>query len=234
MKLLITTAIAATLTLTACNTNNAPTGNASLEKFKTLYKTSYDLKDIPTAITAVQLILSEDSTNTLRDSLPSMYLAVQNIEACYTTTEAALKRHPEDEEYAKYKMLCLEQLGKADELFALAKNLYAKTGKAEYMYKIASVQLVTGEFDAATKSINEMMEKYKNTTDSVDIFIDQGQSQRVPIVAACWNMKGYLFIQTQKYQKAGEAYQKAIQIFPDFVMARRNLQQLIQGAQQQR
>lgn len=234
MRLFLTTVAAAALTLTACKNADNPASNASIQKLQKLYKTSYDLKDIPTAITAVQLILTHDSTNVLRDSLPSMYLAVQNIDACLTTTEDALKRHPESEEYAKYKMLCLEQVGKAEELFTLAKSLYDKTGKAEYVYKIASVQLVTGEFDAATKTINDMMEKYKNTKDSVDIFIDQAQSQRVPIVAACWNMKGYLYIQTQKYQQAGEAYQKAIQIFPDFVMARRNLQQLIQGAQQQR
>lgn len=234
MRVFLSTVAAAALTLTACNNADHTASNASIQKLEKLYKTSYNLKDIPTAITAVQLILTQDSTNNLRDSLPSMYLAVQNIDACLTTTEAALKRHPENEEYNKYKMLCLEQIGKADELFALAKNLYDKTGKAEYIYKIASVQLVTGEFDAATKTINDMMEKYKNTKDSVDIFIDQSQSQRVPIIAACWNMKGYLYIQTQKYQQAGEAYQKAIQTFPDFVMARRNLQQLIQGAQQQR
>lgn len=234
MRVFLSTVAAAALTLTACNNSDNSASNASIQKLEKLYKTSYDLKDVPTAITAVQLILLQDSTNNLRDSLPSMYLAVQNIDACLATTEDALKRHPENEEYNKYKMLCLEQIGKADELFALAKNLYDKTGKAEYIYKIASVQLVTGEFDAATKTINDMMEKYKNTKDSVDIFIDQSQSQRVPIIAACWNMKGYLYIQTQKYQQAGEAYQKAIQTFPDFVMARRNLQQLIQGAQQQR
>lgn len=234
MRVFLSTVAAAALTLTACNNSDNSASNASIQKLEKLYKTSYDLKDVPTAISAVQLILLQDSTNNLRDSLPSMYLAVQNIDACLATTEDALKRHPENEEYNKYKMLCLEQIGKADELFALAKNLYDKTGKAEYIYKIASVQLVTGEFDAATKTINDMMEKYKNTKDSVDIFIDQSQSQRVPIIAACWNMKGYLYIQTQKYQQAGEAYQKAIQTFPDFVMARRNLQQLIQGAQQQR
>ncbi len=234
MRVFLSTVAAAALTLTACNNSDNPASNASIQKLEKLYKTSYDLKDVPTAITAVQLILTHDSTNNLRDSLPSMYLAVQNIDACLTTTEAALKRHPENEEYNKYKMLCLEQIGKADELFTLAKNLYDKTGKAEYIYKIASVQLVTGKFDEASKTISDMMEKYKNTKDSVDIFIDQSQSQRVPIIAACWNMKGYLYIQTQKYQQAGEAYQKAIQTFPDFVMARRNLQQLIQGAQQQR
>jgi tetratricopeptide (TPR) repeat protein len=234
MRVFLSTVAAAALTLTACNNADNPASNASIQKLEKLYKTSYDLKDIPTAITAVQLILTHDSTNALRDSLPSMYLAMQNIDACLATTEDALKRHPQNEEYTKYKMLCLEQMGNADELFTLAKSLYNKTGKAEYIYKIASVQLVSGKFDEASKTINEMMEKYKNTKDSVDIFIDQSQSQRVPIIAACWNMKGYLYIQTQKYQQAGEAYQKAIQTFPDFVMARRNLQQLIQGAQQQR
>jgi tetratricopeptide (TPR) repeat protein len=234
MRVFLSTVAAAALTLTACNNADKTATNASNQNLQKLYKTSYDLKDIPTAITAVQLILLEDSTNSLRDSLPSMYLAVQNIDACLATTEDALKRHPENEEFSKYKMLCLEQIGKADELYELAKTLYDKTGKAEYIYKIASVQLVTNKFDEASKTINSMMEKYKNTKDSVDIFIDQAQSQRVPIIAACWNMKGFLYIQTQKYQQAGEAYQKAIQTFPDFVMARRNLQQLIQGAQQQR
>jgi tetratricopeptide (TPR) repeat protein len=234
MRVFLSTVAAAALTLTACNNADKSASSASNQNLQKLYKTSYDLKDIPTAITAVQLILTHDSTNALRDSLPSMYLAMQNIDACLATTEDALKRHPQNEEYTKYKMLCLEQMGNADELFTLAKSLYNKTGKAEYIYKIASVQLVSGKFDEASKTINEMMEKYKNTKDSVDIFIDQSQSQRVPIIAACWNMKGYLYIQTQKYQQAGEAYQKAIQTFPDFVMARRNLQQLIQGAQQQR
>lgn len=234
MRVFLSTVAAAALTLTACNNSDNPASNASIQKLEKLYKTSYDLKDVPTAITAVQLILLQDSTSTLRDSLPSMYLAVQNIDACLTTTEDALKRHPENEEFSKYKMLCLEQIGKADELFTLAKNLYDKTGKVEYIYKIASIQLVTGKFDEASKTINSMMEKYKNSKDSVDIFFEQSQSQRVPIIAACWYMKGFMNIQTQKYQQAGEAYQKAIQIFPDFVMARRNLQQLIQGAQQQR
>jgi tetratricopeptide (TPR) repeat protein len=220
--------LSAVLTITACNRNN-PTNS---DELKTLYKKSYDLKDIQTAITAVQLILVKDSANDLRDSLPSMYFAVQNIDACLVSTEASLKRKPADEELLKYKMLCLEQLGKADELLVLSSDLYKKTGKVEYLYKSVSVQLVQGNFDVATKSIDAMMEKYKTSADSVDMIVGEGQNQRVPILAACWNMRGYVYIQNQKYQQAAEAYQKAIQIFPDFVMARRNLQQLIQSAQQ--
>jgi tetratricopeptide (TPR) repeat protein len=228
MRIFLTLSAVAAL-LVSCN--NTPSNN--IPQLESLYKRSYDLKDIPTAITAAQLILVEDSAHALRDSLPSMYLAVQNIDACLATTEEALKRKPEDEELLKYKLLCLEQIGNAEDMQVLAQQLYDKTGKAEYIYKVASVQLITENFKEASKTIEDMMAKYKETPDSVDIFIDQTQSQRVPVLAACWNMKGYMHIQNQKYQQAAEAYQKAIQIFPDFVMARRNLQQLIQGMQQQ-
>lgn len=226
----ITITFCTAVLLAACNQPNS--GNT--KQLESLYKRSYDLKDVPTAITAVHMILQQDSTHYLRDSLPGMYLVSQNIEACFATTEEALKRKPNDEELLKYKLLCLEQMGKADDLLKLATSLYNKTNKAEYLYKMASVQLVSGDFETATTTINGMMDKYKTTSDSVDIFIDQSQSQKVPLIAACWNMRGYVHIQTQKYQQAAEAYQKAIQLFPDFVMARRNLQQLVQGMQQQR
>ena len=229
MKSILTT-ISAVVLLSACNQKSA----TDVKSLEVLYKKSYDLKDISTAITSVQLILLQDSTHALRDSLPAMYLSVQNIDACLTTTEDALKRKPNDEELLKYKMLCLEQLGKGEELLTLSNDLYNKTKKSEYLYKSVSVQLAMGNFEVASKNIDDMMEKYKNSTDSVDMIIGEGQNQRVPILAACWNMRGYVYIQTQKYQQAAEAYQRAIQIFPDFVMARRNLQQLIQSAQQQR
>lgn len=228
-KLILT--LAAASVLAACNNTS---DNAATDKLTALYKKSYDLKDIPTAITAVQLLLQHDSTNALRDSLPSMYFAVQNISACLTTTNASLTRNPENEDLNNLKLLCLEQQGEGKEVLALASKLYAKTGKVEYIYKQASVQLMSGDFEVAGKTIQTMMDKYKAAKDSVDIFIDQSQAQKVPVVAACWNMRGYMFIQKQQYQQAAEAYQKAIQIFPDFVMARRNLQQLIQGMQQQR
>lgn len=228
MKNLLALGTAAAM-LIACNSSNNNT--AQLEA---LYKKSYDLKDIPTAITAVQLLLQQDSTNALRDSLPGMYFAVQNIEACLTTTNESLKRNADNEELNNLKLLCLEQKGDGEQALKLSEELYKKTGKLEYIYKKASMELMTNQLETATKTIDGMADKYKDSKDSVDIFIDQNQSQPVPIQAACWNMRGYVYIQKQQYQQAAEAYQKAIQIYPDFVMARRNLQQLVQGLQQQR
>lgn len=229
MKAILATLGAAVLLATACTKNN--NSNTQLEQ---VFKRSMELKDYPTAISSVHLLLSTDSTHALRDTLPALYFLTQNVDACLKTAEESLVRKPNDEELSKYKLLCLEQVGKPDEVMALAKQLHEKTGKAEYMYKIASVEIISGNFEKAGATIDAMEERYKSGKDSVDIFVDQSQSQRVPLLAACWNMRGYIYIQTQKYQQAAEAYQKAIQTFPDFVMARRNLQQLMQGMQPRR
>lgn len=229
MKAILATMGAAVILATACTQKN--TSNAQLEQ---AFNRSMELKDYPTAITTVHLMLAADSTHALRDTLPALYFLTQNVDACLKTAEAALTRKPDDEELSKYKLLCLEQVGKPEEVMALARKLHEKTGKAEFMYKIASVEIIGGQFDKAAATIDAMEERYKSGKDSVDIFVDQTQSQRVPLLAACWNMRGYIYIQTQKYQQAAEAYQKAIQTYPDFVMARRNLQQLMQGMQQRR
>src|SRR5574343_687174 len=129
---------AAAAVLVACNSSSNSTKN-----LEALYKKSYDLKDIPTAITAVQLLLQTDSTNALRDSLPGMYFAVQNIDACLTTTNESLKRNPDNEELNNLKLLCLEQKGEGDQALKLSEELYKKTGKLEYIYKKASMELMT-------------------------------------------------------------------------------------------
>lgn len=221
--------ISAAVALAACN---QPKSNvAELEK---LYKKSIDLKDVPTAITAVQMILVQDSTNGLRDSLPELYFAVNNVDACLKTTEDALSRKPEDEDLLQYKLLCLEQLDRLDEQFALSKKLYEKTHKAQYIYKVASVQLLTGNLKDAAETLDTIMDRYKDSKDSIDVFYDQARSQRVPVTAAAWNMRGYMYIQMQQFQKAQEAYVKSVQTYPDFILPRRALQELAAAARQQR
>lgn len=230
MRTILTLAAAAGL-LAACN--NPEGANNNIRQLEGLYKKSYDLKDVPTAITAVQLILTQDSTHYLRDSLPSMYLVMQNVEACLATTEDALKRRPDDEELLKYKLLCLEEQGEEEKMMSLAAGLYEKTGRAEYLYKIASYHLVTKKFDEAAKTISEMETRFKDSRDSIPMPVGQGMTQKVPIQAATSYVKAYLSIQKGQYQQAVGLYQNAIRTYPDFVMAQRDLQQLLQGLQQQ-
>lgn len=210
--------------MAACNNQTTTSSNSDVEQYKKLYEKSMELKDLHTAITAIQFILLTDSTNGLRDSLPELYGAVDNLPACMQTNEDALKRHPDDEKYKNIKVLILQQTGDLDGQFALLKELYETTNKPQYVTQIASIQIATGNLKDARETIDMILTKYNNSTDSLEVFLDEMNKQKVPVKAAAWNMKGYVYMQQKNIEKAKECYFKALEIYPDFVMPRRNLE----------
>lgn len=224
MKRILFTLTTALVIFTACK-NNTTTGSDENAKYKELFDKSYKLKDLNTAIYAVQMILLTDSTNNLRDSLPVLYGAVNNIEACMQTNEEALKRHPNEEKYKNIKVLCLQQTGDVDGQFLLLEDLYKTTKKPQYIAQMASLQLAAGQVKEAMNTIDFIIAEYKNNkTDSLDIFLDGVNKQKVPVVAAAYNMKGYVYMQQKNIDKAKEAYFAALEIYPDFEMPKRNLE----------
>lgn len=197
----------------------------SVETYKRLYEKSMKLKDLNTAIYAIQMLLMSDSTNQLRDSLPELYGAVNNIEACMQTNEETLKRYPNEEKFLNIKILCLQQIGDMDGQFMLLDKLYKQTKKPQYIAQMASLQLAGGQTKEAMQTINFIIDEYKsNKTDSLDIFLDEVNKQKVPVLAAAYNMKGYIYMQRKDINNAKEMYFKALEIYPQFEMPKRNLE----------
>lgn len=227
MKKLFFVLAATSLILVACtkNNNTAVIGNSSDSTYHILFEKSMKLKDIHTAIYAAQMILLEDSTHIIRDTLPELYGAVNNLEACMQTTEDALTRHPKEEKFLDIKLLCLQQIGDLDGLMVLLEQLYTQTKKPQYIFQIASVQLAGGQPKEAMKTIDFIIDEYKNNkTDSLDIPIDEMTKQRVPVMAAVYNMKGYVYMQRKDITNAKEMYFKSLEYYPEFEMPKRNLE----------
>jgi len=224
-KLLIISAFATLLG--SCKQNNAPQNaesNSTKSPYYALYEKSMKIKDLNTAITAIQLVLLDDSTNSLRDSLPELYGAVNNLPACMQTTEASLKRHPKDEKYKNIKVLCLQQIGDMEGQFMLLQDLFETTGKPQYVSQIAAIQIASGNLKDARQTVDMILTKYNDSKDSLEVFIDENNKQNVPVKAAAWNMKGYIYMQEKNIEKAKDAYFKALEIYPEFVMPKRNLE----------
>jgi tetratricopeptide (TPR) repeat protein len=157
--------------------------------------------------------------------LPELYGAVNNVEACMQTNEDALTRHPKLEKYLNIKVLCLQQIGDMDGQFMLLDQLYKETHKPQYVAQMASLQLAGGQTAEAIKTIDFIISEYKNNkTDSLDIFLDEVNKQKVPVLAAAYNMKGYIYMQKKDITNAKEMYFKALEIYPEFEMPKRNLE----------
>jgi tetratricopeptide (TPR) repeat protein len=103
--------------------------------------------------------------------------------------------------------------------------LYQQTKKPQYIAQRASLQLAGGQAKEAMNTINFILEEFKNNkTDSLDIFIDEQNKQKVPVLAAAYNMKGYVYMQRKDITNAKEMYFKALEIYPNFEMPKRNLE----------
>ncbi len=234
MKNIFIAAFAATF-LFACN-QNAPQQSAKSNNdiYKKLFDKSMDMKDYHSAIVAVQMMLIEDSTQlAYRDSLPELYAAVNNVEAVSKTIDATLARHPKEEKFLQVKAVVQQEEGDYEGVLKTYTTLYETTKKLSYLYQIGTMHFQAGKLPEAEKVVEEVLAKAPSSNDSLDIFVSEQQKQKVPIMAAALNFKGYIFAQKRDMLNAKKYFETAIKVFPDFVMAKRNLQQLMGAAQQQ-
>lgn len=210
----------------ACKNNSSNT--QATDNYKKLFNKSMDGKDYPTAIMACQMILINDSTQTLyADTLPELYAAINNIMACDIVTEAALKRNPKSERLLLIKALCAEQMGKVEEQMSLYNQLYAINKKPEYLYRITATHFGTGNFQAAENNLKELEQMAVNSHDSIDFLISETEKQKVPLKAALLNMRAIMSAQRDRDLPSAKKYfEAAIREFPDFIVAKEYLNRL--------
>ena len=212
----------------ACNKSG------SNKTYQDLYTKSLQVKDYQTAITALQFLLLSDSTNkNYLDSLPELYASVLNYSAAEYYTDIALKTYPSNEKYLQVKALCLQQNGKIESILDIYNKLYASTQKITYLYQIATFQFSAQDMASVENTVKLLEEKMVNSTDSVDFLISETEKQKVPVRAAVYNMKAYMVAQKRDLADAKKYFEMAIKEYPQFVTARQNLQQLIEGGRQQ-
>jgi len=236
MKNIFLAAIAVTFLFSCGNNNGGSTatsgGKQSHTMYKKLFEKSMDIKDYSTAIVAIQMMLLEDSTiTTYQDSLPELYAAINNVEAVSRTIDPVLKRHPKEEKFLQIKSIVQQEHGDYEGVLATYTTLYDITKKLTYLYQIGTLHFQAGNLEEASKVVDEVLAKAPDNKDSLDIFVSEQQKQKVPIMAAALNFKGYIFAQKRNLPEAKKYFETAIKVFPDFVMAKRNLQQLMGGGQ---
>lgn len=224
--------ISVVLLLVALMACKQPSSN---NNYEALFTKSMQVKDYQTAITAIQFLLLADSTNkTYLDTLPELYAGVQNYAASEYYTDIALKSNPTNEHLLQLKALCLQQTGKLEGVMDIYNKLYAATQKITYLYQIAAFQFSAQDMQAAENSLKLLEEKMVNSKDSVDFMVSETEKQKVPVRAAVYNMKAYMVAQKRDLAGAKKYFEMAIKEYPDFVTARQNLQQLMQGGSEKR
>ena len=116
----------------------------------------------------------------------------------------------------------LEQLGALDRALPHFERLFLLTGDNFSLYKSAFIQYNLKKYQEALNSVN-MLSKNTKPDDKIGFPISQTETQEIGMKAAALNLKGMIYLDQGSKAEAKLAFEEAIQLEPNFNLAKENL-----------
>ena len=120
----------------------------------------------------------------------------------------------------------LEQLGALDRALPHYERLYLLTGDNFSLYKSAFIQYDLKKYQEAMNSIN-MLSKNVKPEDKIGFPVSQTETQEIGMKAAALNLKGMIYLDQGSKAEAKTAFEEAIQLEPNFNLAKENLKKAL-------
>lgn len=200
---------------------------------KKLLDRALKYKDYATAAFAYNKLLIKDSTNLeYKDSLARIYIRSGNYEGGTMLGEQVLLKNKANNKLMELLGVAYEQLNNSEKSVSIFNSLYKSTKDVIYLYKISAMYFDNSMFEKAD-SITDYMIANADTSKSINISLPNGQSQTVPILAACYNMKGAIYAEGKSDIKTAISYfNKSLKISPDFQYPQMYLERIARYIQQ--
>ena len=214
------------------------TGCKSGDNSKQLLQQAVKHKDYATAAFAYNQLLLADSNNLeYKDSLARIYIKSGNYEGGLLLGEAVMLKQPKNLKLLELIGIANGQLDNFDKCLSNFNTLYTQSKDLTYIYKMAGICYDKQRYTQADSLADVMIAK-NDTTKKIEIQLPDGSLQTVPLMAACYNMKGAIL--ADLFDKTGNPeyvknsiplFQKAIQVYPDFKFPKLYLQRIAQYMQ---
>ncbi len=195
---------------------------------ETVYHNALSYNDLGVAAVALHEMLALKPENvSLKDSLAYVYFGSQayvqtiligrEIIAANAANKGVLELVAVSEQNLG---LVKESLEDYEKLFVLSKDPY-------HLYQVAVLQYSMKRFLECSASLEQIIVNPDVTDEQLMVISDpSGQQQKVPLKAATYNMYGVIAMELGKNDVAEQSFNEALKIFPDFALAKGNLDQL--------
>lgn len=207
----------------------ATTGTAASSKDfdLQLYNKAIMFGDYEVAKSALfnMIVRNPDSLNYL-DSLVTLYFSLGQMPQCIFAGNQYLQRDTSNMSVMEMVALSYSQLSKNKEALEIYEKMFQRTGNIYYAYQTAVQQFYLKRIGECNQMIDIIINDPKSGTDKIAINLEQGNQQQVPLKAAALNMRGIIFKELSMADKARAAFEQALEVMPDFALAKGNLEQL--------
>lgn len=198
------------------------TSNLELQQKKIKLALSYNDKDAA-ASAMFSIISMEGDQSTYKDSLAYMYFNDAKYISSFLVTNDILKYKPDNLELLEMNAISLENMGALEKAVEVYSNLLTKTKNNFHAYKLATLQVATKKFVDAYKSIKgaDLLEDTGEI--KVNFQVNKNYNQSVDLKAAIAYLEGIILLNMNKETEAKLSLMRAVNLFPDFVLAKSKL-----------
>ena len=178
-----------------------------------------------------EIIAKEGENSTYKDSLAYLYFNGRNFASCFMVSSDILSKDGSKQEILEMQAISLENMGALDKAAQSYAKLTVKSGNNYHAYKLANIYFTMKKFDEAYKAIAKAQELKDSGELKVTYSVNKNYQQQVALLAAISNLKGLIEFEQDKMDLAKASFQKAVELQDDFVLAKENLQAIIDGKQ---
>lgn len=181
---------------------------------------NYDLQ--AATITVYNMMALKPERADLNDSLALLYFAGERYAQAYIIGEEILKANPNRKDMLELVAVSKQNLGLTKESLADYEKLYGGEKSIYYLYQIATLQYQLKRYGECVASLDQIINNPESAKEKVNIML-QGGSQDVPMKAAAYNVKGICAMELNQEEAAKENFNKALEVYPEFVLPKGNL-----------
>lgn len=200
----------------------AQSPSITLEKQKLKQALLYNDQQIA-ASAMYNIIAMEGEQSTYKDSLAYLYFNAGKHVSSYLVSSDILKRNPNNTEILEINAISLETMGAFDKALDSYKKLLVNKPTAYFAYKVASLQLTLKKYDEALTAIKKAAQLKVDDNIKVGFKINDNYNQQVPLKPAIAYLEGIIYLNKEMKKEAKASFEKAVQLFPDFVVAKSKL-----------
>lgn len=188
------------------------------------YHNSLKYLDYKTAINAIHdvLIIAPEKTN-YKDTLLALYYnSNQSISAVLLAQEME-KTGNSSKNVLEVLAITYQNAGQLKEALKYYEKLNALENKLFYQYQIAVIQYGMSRVSECTTTLSKIIENPNSAKETVKIDYEKAPSQEIPYSAAAYNILGVLSLNINQKENAKAYFQKSLEIFPEFLLAKNNI-----------
>jgi len=158
-----------------------------------------------------------------KDSLAYLYFNERNYVSCFLVTKDVLKNKPQNVELLEMNAISLESIGALEQSIESYKTLLLKSNDNYHAYKIAGLQLAMKKYDEALVSIKKADQLADDGKMNVTFQVNKNYNQNVPLKPSISYLQGLIELNLDKRTEAKISFERAVKLFPEFVLAKSKL-----------